>query len=385
MTIFDILDKCSDAYYNIGNYYILSDDDICLIRDDLGIICDNTEVSDRLYDTLYDGARKKYPSNPYFLSVGSKVRGDKVKLPVPTGSMVECKKGEMNKWLVPHTYVVISSKLDGNSLLLAYSNGKLKIAYTRGDGISGQDCTRNVINLPSIPKILENGFTGYIRGECIAQKNQIPDFLNALKDETGKTYSNGRNAIAGMLNSKTSPKAFDRFGMLVAYQIVDYRGTQVNMFQDLIEMGFRTPNYTWMNTDLLLNNDESTLINMCTKAKAEDMYECDGIIVSQNEVLDGYSGFETGTLNPKCSRKYKVSTVDYSKISTLLNIKWQISRWGLLKPVGVIEPVGLEGAIVSNVTLYNLDFILKNNIKIGCKGRIIRSGSVIPKWIETIK
>ena len=62
----------------------------------------------------------------------------------------------------------------------------------------------------------------------------------------------------------------------------------------------------------------------------------------------------------------------------LIDIKWQVGRTGKLTPVGILEPVEVEGTTISNVTLNNMDFIREKQIAIGAYYFIYRGGSVIP-------
>lgn len=140
--IIDILKKASDCYYNSDDYYEATDDEVNAVIETLGIPCQSM-MTDSMFDEIYQRAKELFPSNPFFLSVGSEVRTGKVKLPIPLGSMTEAKEGDMSNWMVNGKYT-ISAKLDGVSCLLAYVDGKLVNAYTRGNGIKGQSIFRHV-------------------------------------------------------------------------------------------------------------------------------------------------------------------------------------------------------------------------------------------------
>lgn len=385
--IIDLLKKASDYYYNTEDYYEATSDEVNAVVNELGISCQSL-MTDPMFDEIYKRAKEKYSSHPYFLTVGSEVRGEKVKLPEPMGSMVECKKGELSDWLVNNTDYVVSSKLDGNSALLVYENGNMKIAYSRGDGFLGQDITRHLKRFSqSIPSNVTNDgkpFTGMIRGEIIVSKKDIPLMIDELLEETHKEYKNGRNTVAGQLNSKDCANAFTKYARFVAYHISGFDNlTESERFGKLEELGFMVANYSKVTIEKSRFGEEY-FENMVKLTKENDEYECDGIIVTQDRTLIGYEGFETSTLNPKCSRKYKVGAVDIYGYSKLLNIEWDISRFGVLKPVAVIEPVKIQDVEISRITLNNFKFIIDNNIKIGCRCKLSRAGSVIPYWVETI-
>ena len=50
----------------------------------------------------------------------------------------------------------VDCKIDGVSLSLLYKENKLFKAITRGDGIIGEDISKNVLGIKGIPKILKN-------------------------------------------------------------------------------------------------------------------------------------------------------------------------------------------------------------------------------------
>ena len=80
--------------------------------------------------------------------------------------------------------------------------------------------------------------------------------------------------------------------------------------------------------------------------------------------------------NPKYALAYKW-TVEYGS-SKILDIEWQVGRTGKLTPVAKIEPIEVEGSVISNVMLNNIDFIKEKKVAIGAYYYIYKGGSVIP-------
>ena len=180
--VIDLLKKASDCYYNTENFYEATEEEVQAVIDELGIPCQSM-MTDSMFDEIYKRAKDLYPSNPYFLSVGSEVRTGKVKLPIPLGSMTEVKEDELRNWISPMTMYCVSAKLDGCSCLLAYDSGELKIAYSRGDGFNGQDISRTVKQLLGALNNLGVDFTGFVRGEIIIPKDNIPKCIAESKDQ----------------------------------------------------------------------------------------------------------------------------------------------------------------------------------------------------------
>ena len=98
-------------------------------------------------------------------------------------------------------------KFDGVSISVTYENGELVKALTRGDGIFGDNVTRNVKTIRTIPlKVSGNNlpirFT--IRGEIIMTKNVFSD-LNKKREEMGEEkYMNPRNTTSGTIKLQDS-------------------------------------------------------------------------------------------------------------------------------------------------------------------------------------
>ena len=221
MTWKDFLNKCNEAY-SLGEVYVTTFDDVECIKRDTGIVLEElAPVSDRIYDQVYYKCKELYPTDSLFQSLTSVNTGYgvDVSLPTPAGSLDECKLGELQKWIDPNQDYVVSEKLDGCSIILFYTNGRLIQCVTRGDGYKGKDVTRHVA--PLVPILVDNNFTGMIRGELICPKRDIPKMIAELKEETGREYKNGRNTIAGFLNSKETLKSVVKYARVVVYSIMN--------------------------------------------------------------------------------------------------------------------------------------------------------------------
>lgn len=376
-TLIDILRICSDYYTNTGDYYIFDDDDK-LVLQEYGIEADIS--TDDVYDSLYDIGKKFYPNDIFFLSVGSEVRGDKVKLPIPLGSMTECKEDELLKWISPNEEYMVSAKLDGCSCLCCYENGQLKIAYSRGDGENGQDITRIVNTFENSILSLRIPDNVMIRGEVIVSKNNIPLMIDELFKETHYRYKNGRNTVAGQLNSKTCAKAFSKYAHFVAYKIMDFNGSEEEMFQKLENYGLETAQHSLVNGKFV--TEESAKLGV-QSVRDDYEYECDGIIFTVNKKSENYNGYETSTYNPKESRKFKVGAVVNSAETEVEYVEWNVSKNAILNPRVKIKPVDINGVTIDWVTGHNYKLIVNNKIGQGAKVVITRRGDVIP-YIEKV-
>ena len=379
--IVDFLTRCSESYAK-GEQYLLTSDDVKL----LGEYFEGCPVNDLMYDYFYHKYKKMFPTNSYFYKVGKSDAGYGAEVDLsswPAGSMEEIKEGELDKWKIPADYT-ISAKLDGCSLILFFKDGYLDIASTRGDGLKGFDVTRHILQCPNVhTELFDSNETVMIRGELIIPKDQWPLCKAELEEKTGKSFANARNTVAGFLNAKDTNLIVAKYVRFLAYgEKRDWQQEpwEENKFIDLCEYGFDTPKAWYMPYNEI---DESFLQNIIKQLKTTYNYECDGVIltISNPERLSGY---ETNTLNPRRSRKYKVGMADDAKETTIKNIRWQISKDAMFKPVIEIEPVELDGATVSNVTANNYATVQELGLGPGATIKVKRAGMVIPFLEEVI-
>ena len=98
----------------------------------------------------------------------------------------------------------VELKLDGLAINLLYKKGILDIAATRGDGSTGENVTKNIKTIKSIPlKLLGKNIPEIIeiRGEVFISKK---GFLSINSTESEKKFANARNAAAGRLRQLDS-------------------------------------------------------------------------------------------------------------------------------------------------------------------------------------
>ncbi|MBI2346206.1 MAG: DNA ligase (NAD(+)) LigA, partial [Deltaproteobacteria bacterium] len=65
-------------------------------------------------------------------------------------------------------------------------------------------------------------------------------------------------------------------------------------------------------------------------------------------------------------------------VTTLVDVRWSVSRTGTITPIGIVEPVELSGATVTRVSLHNVGLMKKLGVTKGAKVTMMRRGGVIP-------
>lgn len=373
----------------MADFYSLSESELVsqLKTHDAAYADGEPTITDALYDAMYLHAQRLYPANVYFTGVGSAVRGGKIKLPYTMGSLNQVQIGEIEDWvnkngLEDETFI-ISDKLDGVSGMLVYGDdGDLQIAYSRGDGIQGADITRHALQMLSIP--MGDVDRMVVRGEFIIEKYLFEDFKKVASARSGREYKNPRNALAGKLNASENPPEIYNYIDFIAYEIVGSKLNKETQLQRLIDNGFLVPYY--IGADGVDLSDEA-LAKMIENRREFGGYEIDGIVIEVNAafkrgVLE--SEVTRDTLNPAYAIKYKVEDASNIADSKVVEVEWNPSKHGYLKPRVRIEPVEIQGTTVQYATGFNAKFVFDNKIGPGAVVTISRQGDVIPNITKVL-
>ena len=333
-----LIKKANDAYYN-----------------------DNALMTDNEFDIIKEYFEKKYPNNPVLKNIGAPITKNKVTLPYNMPSMDKIKPDTdaLEKWMKKYTgNYVLSCKLDGVSGMYTTENNTQKL-YTRGDGTVGQDVTHllSVLNLPKIKDIV-------VRGEFIISKTKF-------EEKYKSKFANSRNLVAGIINSKTIDNKVNDMDF-VAYEVIKPVLRPSDQMKVLETYGFNT----------VRNLQFATLTNELLSQLLVDLrnnyeYEIDGIIVSDNKK------YARTTKNPEHSFAFKMVISDQVAEAKVVDVIWNASKSGYLKPRIRIEPINIGGVKIEYATGFNGKFIQSNKIGIGAVVQIIRSGDVIP-YIKSV-
>jgi len=315
-------------------------------------------MSDNLYDILENYIKDKYPKNTAVTEIGAPITKNKVKLPFEMWSMDKIKPDTnvLASWKKKFTGpYIISCKLDGVSGLYDCTQKKPAL-YTRGDGKVGQDISHLIshLRLPTCK--------GYaVRGEFIMKKQT---FDEKYKD----TFANPRNMISGLINKQTYDEKIQDIDFVV-YELIQPVLKPIEQLHKITDLGFKTVTYEITDKEALTNEYLSAhLVNWRKKYD----YEIDGIIVTDNNIYERKSG------NPEHAFAFKMVLSDQIAEAKVVDVLWQASKDGYLKPRIQIEPIQLGGVKIEYATGFNGKFIEDNKIGIGAIVKIIRSGDVIP-------
>lgn len=272
-------------------------------------------------------------------------------------------------------------KLDGVSVSLSYRNGNLVQGLTRGDGVSGDDVTKNIKTINTIPlKTLINiNYDFDVRGEVVIEKKDFKT-LNQSKIQNGEEpYKNPRNTASGSIKLVSSKQVRKRPLKCYFFQIVSAENpfnTQTESLNALNELGFNISN----NHKYCKNIDEVfKFISFWENQKENLNFEIDGIVVKVNSFsMQKHLGFTSKF--PRWAIAYKFQTEQ--AITKLVDIDYQVGRTGAITPVANLEPVMLNGTIVKRASLHNQEQIEKLDL---CHNDILiveKGGEIIPKIVS---
>ncbi|MGO8911032.1 MAG: NAD-dependent DNA ligase LigA [Bradyrhizobium sp.] len=287
-------------------------------------------------------------------------------------------------------------KIDGLSMSLRYEDGELVTAATRGDGAEGEDVTANIRTLGDVPKKLKGrNMPGVceVRGEVYMTKKAFLA-LNKKQVEAGETpFANPRNSAAGSLRQKdpaiTASRPLGFFAYAWGQMTEMPADTQAGMISWFERCGFKT------NPLTKICHSVEQLIAFHRKIEEQRArldYDIDGVVYKVDRIdWQERLGFVSRTPRWAIAHKFPAERA----MTVLRDIEIQVGRTGSFTPVGKLEPVGVGGVIVQNVTLHNEDYIRGiggdgeqlregRDIRIGDTVVIQRAGDVIPQVVDVV-
>lgn len=356
---------------------------------------DEPEISDYEYDTMNNRLKEIEKAHPDWIvpespskRVGWKAeKGILVKHNVPMLSLQDVFEKEdvyefvnsMKAEFGDEAEFLVETKIDGLSMALRYEEGELKLAVTRGDGITeGEDVTMNARMIPDVVRQLKEPVPYIeIRGEVYMTRKAF-EAVNAKAEEEGKkTFANPRNCAAGTLRQIDTRITKERGLSLFIFNVQETRGVTFNTHLEGYEY---------------LRRNGVKVIEQCFKCKTADEvweaiqkigemrgdleYDIDGAVVKLNNLSERTKLGNTIKF-PRWAIAYKYPPE--VKETRLLDVEVNTGRTGRVTPVAVFEPISLCGTMVSRATLHNQDFIDQLGLGIGDTILVYKSGEIIPK------
>src|ERR1700676_3290115 len=287
-------------------------------------------------------------------------------------------------------------KIDGLSMSLRYEGGELVTAATRGDGAEGEDVTANIRTLEDVPQKLKGRNVPDIcevRGEVYMTKQAFLA-LNERQKAAGDTiFANPRNSAAGSLRQKdpsiTASRPLGFFAYTWGQMSEMPANTQSKMIKWFERCGFKTNPLT----ELRHSVEQLLAFHREIETQRSHLdYDIDGVVYKVDRI-DWQEPLRFVSRTPRWAVAHKFPAE--RAMTVLRDIEIQVGRTGSFTPVGKLEPVGVGGVIVQNVTLHNEDYIKGigghgeqlregRDIRIGDTVVIQRAGDVIPQVVDVV-
>ncbi len=280
----------------------------------------------------------------------------------------------------------VEPKYDGLAMELAYKNGMLATASTRGDGYIGEDVTTNVRTIKAIPIRIE-GVSHVpeeidIRGEVYMDIKEFEKLNKSREMSEDPLFANPRNAAAGSVRQLDSSITSKRNLHMACYGLGAVKGiefeSQAHFIEWLKKAHFPTPAVFVKVTGIDKVIDQ---IKKIEEQRSKFAFESDGAVIKVNSFdLQRKLGYKTR--EPRWAIAYKFAA--HQATTQIANIIPSVGRTGTITPIAMLQPVPIGGVTVSRSTLHNWDEIERKDIRIGDTVVVERAGDVIPHVVTVI-
>ncbi len=295
---------------------------------------------------------------------------------------------------IKNPLLICELKIDGNAISLRYENGVLTNAATRGDGKTGEEITKNVRTISTIPlRLLLKSPPPWIeiRGEAF-MPIEIFNNLNIERKKTDQAiFANPRNSCAGTLRQLDSKIVASRKLDFFAYSLYLPKNwepedsnvrkpiSQSEALEFLKNIGFKVNTACEVKKDL---NEVNKYYKYWEIKKDSLSYATDGIVVKIDK-FDIQNLLGSTNKAPRWAIAVKYPAEE--KATKLKKIIFQVGRTGAVTPVAEFESIELAGTSVNRATLHNGKRLASLDLHYGDTIVVRKAGEIIPEVIRVIK
>ncbi|SDW45151.1 DNA ligase (NAD+) [Lachnospiraceae bacterium KHCPX20] len=341
---------------------------------------DNPIITDYEYDKLFDEAVALEKKTGYWdpTSPTRKVQGfllsglKKVKHSKPMLSAAKTKSMDDIRTFVAGKDFYASAKLDGLTLVVKYDeHGDFVQGLTRGSGEEGEDVTAACHYIKNLPMHINVTSPLELRGECVVRWSEF----NRIIQTESEHFSHPRGLAAATIRALTDKYIKNRELDFVLFEVIADGGSdsKLSKLEVCRGLGFTIVPHTGLNP-----SDEEVMDTI--NPKTSD-YPLDGIIFELDSTSLSVSLGATEH-HERCRKALKWEDELYETI--LRDIEWDTTKSGSVNPVGIIDPVKIDGSIVTKITLHNANFIKEKKLGIGDRVRVYKANMIIPALESSI-
>lgn len=374
---------CKQAEQHNFNYYVL----------------DDPTIEDDEYDRLMRRIKEIEAENPEIVSESSPTQHvggyaintfEKVTHEVQMGSLQDVfSKGELYEFdervkkAVGKAVYCVEPKIDGLSVSLEYKDGVFVRGSTRGDGFVGEDVTKNLKTIKSIPmELCEKIPFIEVRGEVYMPKADFEKLVRKQLENDEQPAKNPRNAAAGSLRQKDSRVTASRGLDIFVFNLQRIEGRELTCHSESLDY-MKSLGFNVIDGYKTFDNIEDAVSRIMEigENRQSYSYDIDGAVIKvDNFELRNELGSTAKV--PKWAVAFKYPPEE--KETKLLDIEINVGRTGALTPVAVFEPVWLAGTTVSRAVLHNQDYIDSKDIRIGDIIAVRKAGDIIPEVVRSV-
>lgn len=374
---------CKQAEQHNFNYYVL----------------DDPTIEDDEYDRLMRRIKEIEAENPEIVSESSPTQHvggyaintfEKVTHEVQMGSLQDVfSKGELYEFdervkkAVGKAVYCVEPKIDGLSVSLEYKDGIFTRGSTRGDGFVGEDITKNLKTIKSIPMELNEKIPFIeVRGEVYMPKADFEKLVRKQLENDEQPAKNPRNAAAGSLRQKDSRVTASRGIDIFVFNLQRIEGRELTCHSESLDY-MKSLGFNVIDGYKTFDNIEDAVSRIMEigENRQSYSYDIDGAVIKvDNFELRNELGSTAKV--PKWAVAFKYPPEE--KETKLLDIEINVGRTGALTPVAVFEPVWLAGTTVSRAVLHNQDYIDSKDIRIGDIIAVRKAGDIIPEVVRSV-
>jgi len=268
---------------------------------------------------------------------------------------------------------LLSWKLDGLTIVLTYTDGKLMKGVTRGNGEIGEVITNNVRVFENVPSQINLPGTVVIRGEAVIKYSDFEAINAELSIEN--QYKNPRNLCSGTVRQLNNEVTAQRHVNFFAFQLVSGAPVGIDAkseeLQLLSETGFEVVEYKKVTKNNMLE-----VVDYFAATIESNDFPSDGLVLTYDSIAYATSLGVTSKF-PRHSIAFKWQ--DELKLTKLVEVEWSASRTGLINPVAIFEPVELEGTTVSRASLHNISILQELALGLDDDIEVYKANMIIPQ------
>ncbi len=286
---------------------------------------------------------------------------------------------------------VCELKMDGTAVSLRYEDGVFTRGATRGNGRIGEDITRNLKTIRSIPlKLRGDGpFPAVleVRGEVFIPWSGFREMNERRAAAEEPLFANPRNAASGALRQLDPRLTAERPLRFFAFQVqLDPFGrdtlpvrTQADVLEQLSAWGLPTNPRNHIASGM---DEVIAFLDVADRMREELDYAIDGVVAKVRDIALWPELGVIGERDPRWAIAYKFPP-DIAT-TTLLSIEINVGRTGSLNPYAKLEPVDIGGAMVKLATLHNFEDVARKDLRAGDTVLVKRAGEVIPQVVGPV-